>query len=116
MAVSPASAAATLRAQGLRKAEVAAARAARLSALLPDAAAILRELGATHVWAFGSLVHGDPHEESDVDLATTGLSGGAFVTGLGRLSLLFPADVDLVRLESAAESFAARVQTEGRAL
>lgn len=116
MAVEPAVAAAHLAARARAERAVASARAERLRALFPQAAAALRGLGAREVWAFGSLVWGEPHEESDVDLAVSGVSAEAFVAALGELARIFPCDVDLVSLERIGEGFATRIRTEGVAL
>ena len=114
--MSPAAAAASLRARDRARAREAHARAEVLRALLPQAAATLRELGAKQIWAFGSLVNGNVHPGSDMDLAVLGLSGEAWASALGRLSQLVPAEVDLVRIESATPSFADRIRCEGRVL
>lgn len=113
ISVSPATAAATLRAQRDAELRAASIRADTLRALFPAAAAVLYGLGATRVWAFGSLVDGVPHERSDVDLAVAGLPGEAFAAALGKLSRLFPCEVDLFAVERAAPTFADRIVSEG---
>jgi predicted nucleotidyltransferase len=91
-------------------------RAASLRALFPEAAQCLRGMGATEVWAFGSLVVGDAHGGSDVDLAVAGLSADGYATALGVMSRLFPADVHLVRMERASASLTERIRREGKSL
>jgi predicted nucleotidyltransferase len=62
---------------------------------------------------FGSLVHGEPTGESDVDLAVEGLPPRAYFPALADLMTLFRGPVDLVRLEEAAASLRERVLAEG---
>lgn len=94
----------------------AAARAAALRSRFPRARALLRERGATRVFAFGSLVHGPVHLRSDVDLAVEGLSATAAADARLDLERIFDAEVDLVCLESASETLRVRVLAEGEAL
>lgn len=116
MSVAPATAARLLRATAATRARRAQERALRLRARLPDAAEALRSLGAQEVWLFGSLLHGDVHEASDIDLAVGGMSPEAYVAALGWMSANVPCPVDLVRLEDAAPAFGERVRREGARL
>lgn len=116
MSVSPTSAARHLRSLESQRRAVDEARADGLRTLLPQAADLLRALGATEVWAFGSLVAGGVHADSDVDLAVAGLDDSGWARALGALDALIPAPVDLVLLERATPGFASRIRREGQAL
>lgn len=101
------------RLEGARR-EDARRRAERLLAVVPEAARRLREdFGAKRVWLFGSLVSGDVHAATDVDLATEGLPRGGFLDAHAALMRLFPCDVDLVRIEEAPASLRERILAEG---
>ena len=91
----------------------AEARAAVLRERLPEAASLLRALGADRVLLFGSLATGDVHLGSDVDLAVSALPPSRFFEAVGALSRLLGCDVDLVRLEEAPDSLVDRVEAEG---
>lgn len=94
----------------------AAARAEALRIKLPRARDLLRERGATRVFAFGSLVHGPVHLHSDVDLAVEGLTITTAAAARLDLERMFDAQVDLVCLETASDTLRARVEAEGEAL
>ncbi len=104
-------------AAALVRSQRAAARIEALMARLPAAAAVLRdEFTVTEVVLFGSLAHGDAHEDSDVDLAVAGLPPERTFAAIGQLMHVLGADVDLVRMEEAGPSLLGRIRTEGRAL
>ncbi len=103
------------RMEAVRTAAVAR-RAEALRGSLPAAAALLRSQGADGVWVFGSLVAGDVHRLSDVDLAVRGLPDEVYFRTLSHLVALFDAEVDLVQLEGASPSLRAHIETEGRPL
>jgi predicted nucleotidyltransferase len=109
-------AAASFRARAHAQAEGDEARAEGLRRLYPEIARALQDLGATEVWAFGSLVHGDVHARSDVDIAVRGLDSATFAEALGVMSRLVPAEFDLVRLEAAPPGLVARIVAEARRL
>jgi predicted nucleotidyltransferase len=67
--------------------------------LLQQGAELLQEAGAREVYVFGSTVRGTASEESDVDLAVSGLPPASFFRVLARLSDLFDRSVDLVDLD-----------------
>lgn len=114
MPVSARETASHLRAREAAQRERGRARAARLLSKTGQARALLVERhGARRVWLFGSLVHGEPTIESDVDLAVEGLSPSAYFPALTELMTLFRGPVDLVRLEEAVPSLCERVQAEG---
>jgi len=91
----------------------ALARATRLRACLPEALRILQSHGARRVVLFGSLARGDVTERSDVDLAAEGVRSAEYFTALASLNGLFDCPVDLVELETAGASLAARIAFEG---
>lgn len=67
--------------------------------LLQQGAELLQKAGAREVYVFGSTVRGTASEESDVDLAVSGLPPASFFRVLARLSDLFDRSVDLVDLD-----------------
>jgi uncharacterized protein len=117
MATSAADTAEHLRARAAEKARAAAERASRLRESVPNAAALLRSrYGARDVVLFGSLATGAFDDRSDVDLAVRGVAASDYFAALADLMALFAGPVDLVRLEQAPPSLAARVAAEGEAL
>lgn len=115
--VTPADTARLLREREAARRRAGAARAARLGALLPDAARLLRErYGTTRVVLFGSLAIGTVTAQSDLDLAVEGLPNASYFAALADLMALVGGPVDLVRLEDAPVSLAERIAAEGRSL
>jgi len=95
----------------------AEARRAVLADSLPRAVALLRSIpGVTQIVLFGSLAEGGVHAWSDLDLAVEGLPRERYFSVLTELMLLVPGGVDLVRLEEAPPSLAARIHETGRPL
>ena len=81
-----------------------------------EAVAILRGLGATEVYVFGSAVTGRWTERSDLDLAVRGLPPRLFYRAVGKLLLgLKGISVDLLDLEDGSR-FAEYILTRGRLL
>jgi uncharacterized protein len=78
-----------------------------------ELARLLIERGATKVVLFGSLVSGDTHEASDIDLAVEGLPPDVYFDTLGALLMASPCGVDLVRLEEAPESLRRVIEATG---
>lgn len=106
-----------LRSRATDRASLGQARAQRLLEQMPNAHRLLtQQYGATRVVLFGSLACGQPHHESDVDLAVEGLPPTQYFIALADLMTLFGTAVDLVRLEEAPPSLAARIAAEGRVL
>lgn len=68
--------------------------------LVEQAAAILREYGATEVYAYGSVVTGrwDP-EWSDIDLAVRGVPPERFYAAGGAVMRAVPREVDVLDLD-----------------
>lgn len=73
----------------------------RIRNLLRQGAELLRDAGAREVYVFGSMAAGKARENSDVDLAVTGLPPERFFTAMARLEDLFDRGVDLVDLDDA---------------
>jgi len=63
------------------------------------AADLLRSLGATQVYIFGSAIKGDMRPDSDVDLAVGGLPSKVYFLAISKASDLFGRPVDLVDLD-----------------
>jgi len=117
MTVTAAQVAAGLRRREERQRATARGRAEALLARLPVARRILVEVhGASRVTLFGSLASGEPHAQSDVDLAVEGLCPEAYFTSLADLTTALGCTVDLVRTESAPSSLLSRIAAEGRPL
>lgn len=92
------------RAPVLREKAVAAARK------------VVEECGASRVWVFGSLVWGEAHAASDVDLLVEGLPAEAWSRACALAEGAMEAPVDLVRVEEAAPGLVARVLDQGMLL
>jgi len=63
------------------------------------AANLLRSMGATDVFVFGSATRGGLRADSDVDMAATGLPPQLYFTAISRASELLGRPVDLVDLD-----------------
>lgn len=66
---------------------------------LLEAADLLRNLGATQVFVFGSASRGKVRAGSDVDLAVTGLPPSVYFSAVSKTSELLRRPVDLVDLD-----------------
>ncbi len=64
-----------------------------------EAARILRAQGAQEVYLFGSLVEGDWHSESDVDLAVEGLPSHLFFAATAKAADVVDRPLDVVSLD-----------------
>jgi predicted nucleotidyltransferase len=106
----------TLRARDRALALERTERAARLQARLPELARLLAGLGARRVLVFGSLLHGEVHAGSDIDLAVEGLAAERYWAALDAVTRAAGVPVDLVPLEDAAPSLRERVLAEGQVL
>lgn len=67
--------------------------------LIRQAAAILREAGATEVYLFGSAVDGTFDDYSDYDLAVRGLPEETYFKSYVNASLVLDRELDLVNLD-----------------
>lgn len=81
---------------------------------ISQAVQILREVGCTEVYLFGSLGTGNYHEGSDIDLAVRGCPKGKYFYVLGQLLDALDYKVDLVDLDSKENAFAQHLQNMGR--
>lgn len=80
---------------------------------LDRAVEILRELGCTEVYLFGSLARGDIHPGSDIDLAVRGCPPKRFFRAIGRLLTGLEHPADLVDLDRGEDPFARHLLAEG---
>ncbi len=63
------------------------------------AAKLLRSMGATQVFIFGSASRGELRSDSDIDLAVTGLPSQVYFSAVSKASDLLCRPVDLVDLD-----------------
>jgi len=83
--------------------------------LIRRAASTLRSLGASEVYLFGSMASGQCHEDSDVDLAVTGLPPGIFYDAMGQVCDILGRPVDMVSLDDDVP-FTRYLKTKGHML
>jgi len=86
---------------------------AELQQRIRDAAARLREHGATAVYLFGSSVRGPMRDDSDIDLAVTGLPARVFFKAVADASRIVGRSVDVVELDRGEEVAEALRRFEG---
>lgn len=60
---------------------------------------LLRSMGASQVFAFGSLVRGELRPDSDIDMAVSGLPAKVYFSAVSRASDLLGRPVDLLDLD-----------------
>ncbi len=65
------------------------------------AADLLRGMGATEVFVFGSAAKGELRPDSDVDMAVSGLPASVYFSAVSRASDILGRPVDLVDLDDA---------------
>lgn len=70
-----------------------------VTVLIAKAAAILKTAGAREVYVFGSAAQGKLHEDSDVDMAVSGLPPEVFFRAMARASDALGCPLDLVDLD-----------------
>jgi predicted nucleotidyltransferase len=63
------------------------------------AANLLRSMGASQVFVFGSLVRGKLRPDSDIDMAVSGLPAKVYFSAVSRASDLLGRPVDLLDLD-----------------
>lgn len=68
---------------------------------IEKAVAILKKFGAKKVYLFGSLVEGSNKEDSDIDLAVSGLPDAVFFKVGGCIMMELKRNVDLVDIDEA---------------
>lgn len=76
------------------------------------AARILREAGATEVYAFGSAAHGRSRPDSDIDLAVRGLPPEEFFRAMSRTAFAISRPFDLIDLDDR-DPFTEYLEREG---
>ena len=79
------------------------------------AVGLLKEVGCTDIFLFGSLATGKIGDKSDIDLAIRGCPKGEFFHLLGRLLLELDYPVDLVNLDRQ-DAFVHYLEKEGELL
>lgn len=93
------------------------ARRAHLKERAREVAVVFREeLGARHVWLFGSLDQLWFHEGSDVDLAVEGMPEERYAIALERARAILGEPLDLVLIEGAEAGLARRIRESGELL
>ena len=70
-----------------------------MQADLERAVRILKEMGAKHVYLFGSVLTGTSSSTSDIDMAVEGLNPRRYFAAHGRLAMELQHDFDLVDLD-----------------
>lgn len=73
---------------------------------------ILKASGCTDIYLFGSLVDGNTHENSDIDIAVRGCPKHNFFRVWSKLVMALDHTIDLVDLDSN-DRFAKYLQQEG---
>lgn len=71
-----------------------------LKKLIEQAAAALKAAGAREVYVFGSAASGTMREDSDVDLAVSGLPPQVFFKAMGEAIDILRRQVDLIDLDT----------------
>ena len=79
---------------------------------IKKAITILTERGCKEIYLFGSLVHGDYTDRSDIDIAVTGIPKGDFFEIFGELMMSLDHPVDLINLEKRTR-FVDLLKTKG---
>ncbi len=63
---------------------------------------ILKELGAEHVYLFGSVLEHEARKPRDIDIAVSGLPRDQFFRAYGKLTMTLSHPFDLVDLDNEA--------------
>ena len=69
-----------------------------MSEAISAAANLLREMGASQVFVFGSVVRDDLRPDSDIDMAVRGLPAAVYFSAVSKASDIFRRPVDLLDL------------------
>jgi predicted nucleotidyltransferase len=64
-----------------------------------SAAKLLRSMGASQVFVFGSLVKGELRPDSDIDIAVSGLPANVYFSAASKASDILGRPVDLLDLD-----------------
>jgi predicted nucleotidyltransferase len=83
-----------------------------INRLLEKAASVLKAAGAREVYVFGSALRGELRENSDLDLAVSGLPPEAFYRALAKASRAVDRPLDLVDLDEDT-AFVRHLKNEG---
>ena len=67
--------------------------------VLLTAANLLRRMGSSQVFVFGSVVKGELRPDSDIDMAVSGLPAKVYFSAISRVSDLLGRPVDLLDLD-----------------
>ncbi|MGA2984446.1 MAG: nucleotidyltransferase domain-containing protein [Terriglobia bacterium] len=70
-----------------------------LKGLVDKAASALKAVGAKEVYVFGSAAHGTLRENSDVDMAVSGLPPEVFFRAMAKASRALGRPIDLIDLD-----------------
>ena len=73
---------------------------------------VLKELGCGEVYLFGSVVNGDTHHRSDIDIAVRGCPTDKFYYAVGKLVMELEHSVDLIDLDRA-DKFTTALESSG---
>ncbi|MBD3253622.1 MAG: nucleotidyltransferase domain-containing protein [Candidatus Lokiarchaeota archaeon] len=76
----------------------------------------LKSIGCKEVFLFGSLVDGTFNENSDIDLAVTGISARNYFKALVELPMFIDHKVDLVALDFASRDIEKKIKDRGEKL
>ena len=79
---------------------------------IDKAISLLKDIGCTEIYLFGSLVTGDYHDESDIDIAVKGCPETKFYYAVGKLLTELNHSIDLIDLERD-ENFSLFLQNSG---
>ena len=86
-----------------------------MKGLVDKAASALKAVGAKEVYVFGSAAHGTFRENSDVDIAVSGLPAEVFFRAMAKASRALGRPVDLVDLDQDTD-FTRYLRQEGELL
>ena len=73
---------------------------------------LLKELGCGEVYLFASVVNGDLHQRSDIDIAVRGCPKDKFYYAVGKLVMELEHSVDLIDLDRA-DKFTTALEVSG---
>ena len=76
----------------------------------------LKSIGCKEIILFGSLSNGRFDKFSDIDLAVSGISPGAYFRTVAVLSSMVGWKVDLVAIDYVSKDFAQRIRKRGKIL
>ena len=82
---------------------------------IAHAAQALKECGAREVYVFGSAARGRLRENSDIDIAVSGLPPQRFLEAMGKAGRILRRQVDLVDLDES-NPFTEYLKTKGELL